>query len=255
MKYPRWSAIALIASFILAASCATSSKPSTAAPPDDGSLIEEGARLFSEGRLTEAREPWSAIADADARSLYLEYLRAYSAFAQSVADAEKTLSLLGPEAAAAAVKQCPPLPSAAACRRGRPPIPSSPRSGSTASGKARRRPSSRAPPKLSAPPTRTSRRPLGRRASMRRLARTRPLAASRRPGRLYRDAGGLRPAGGKGRARGRRQGPRRQGTPRAAHQGVAALVPRPDGRGIREVALGAREDERQGPPRLQRENC
>src|SRR5208337_4546254 len=100
------------ASFILAASCATSSKPS---PPDEGELIASGARLFSEGRLDEAERAWSAIADPGIRSRYLSFLEAYSAFDAAASGAETTLSTSGPEAALTAVKEsgylpAPPMP-------------------------------------------------------------------------------------------------------------------------------------------------
>lgn len=111
MKHFPWSSIVLVASIVLAASCASSKPSPPAGPPlSDDALVQKGARSFSEGRLSEAQAAWSAISDSNSRSLYLSYVLAYASCAESAADAEKALTLIGPEAAAAAVKRSPPLP-------------------------------------------------------------------------------------------------------------------------------------------------
>ncbi len=81
-----------------------------------------GALLFSEGRIGDAARAWSAIADPAARSLYVSFASAYSAFEASVAVAERTLAESGPEAAVAAVAACgtPPDPPAGASDAGDP---------------------------------------------------------------------------------------------------------------------------------------
>ena len=116
MKHPRSSLVALSATLILAASCATSSAP--AAPPapaerpalSEAEIVAAGALLFSEGRISDAARAWSAIADPSARSRYVSFVNAYSAFDAYVAGAERTLAESGPEAAVTAVAASWPLP-------------------------------------------------------------------------------------------------------------------------------------------------
>jgi hypothetical protein len=110
MKYPRSTSIAIAASFILAASCATASKPNPPAVSEDA-IVDAGIRYFAEGQLRKAENVWSTIADPAKRSLYLSFSRAYSAFDKAVAKAEKALSSSGPEAAIAAVKESGASPS------------------------------------------------------------------------------------------------------------------------------------------------
>lgn len=112
MKHFRSTGLILAVSIVLAASCATSSAPRPSTKAGDDDTVAVGARLFSEGRISEAVKSWSGISDFARRSSYLSFARDYSDFDRSVAGVEKAWSSSGPEAAIAAVKGigAPPSP-------------------------------------------------------------------------------------------------------------------------------------------------
>ena len=112
MKNLRSAAVILSALLLLVMSCTTSSpsvpapssKPATPPALSEENVINNGARLFSEGRIGEAEKIWSTLADPVTRYLYLSFSHAYSNFDQSVAEAEAILESAGPEAAITATK-------------------------------------------------------------------------------------------------------------------------------------------------------
>lgn len=119
-----------VAALVLAASCATASKPSSpapqpspppaatapapaaaqASPPTEADLIAAGARAFTEDRVAEAAKAWAAILDPARRSLYVGFAEAYEAFDAAVTVTELTRAAAGPEAAIAAAATVGPPP-------------------------------------------------------------------------------------------------------------------------------------------------
>jgi hypothetical protein len=102
--------MALVASFAFAASCATS-KPATPSVSDE-QIIDEGSRLFSEGKLEEAQGTWSTIPDTEKKNLFIGFVQAYMAFDKSIAKAEEALAESKPELALESAKDAGSPPEA-----------------------------------------------------------------------------------------------------------------------------------------------
>jgi hypothetical protein len=100
--------LALVVASTLIYSCAVLPDRSSA------SIVEEGSRLFSEGRVLEAEASWARLLDPAMREEYRSFAAAYAAFDEAVAAAEKALASGDPAAAIAAASAAGSLPAAPA---------------------------------------------------------------------------------------------------------------------------------------------